>query len=319
MSLSFRNAVLKNDARIVDQVRENLLKEGMRNTLTKVLRFSWDIVRRFFREYLPLCFFLLLTRKNGEIERGIQGSRMILNINDEGISRELLLYGVHEKNSTAEVKRIISPGMNILEVGANIGYYALLEAKLAGPTGFLYGFEPSPFNIDLLRRNLELNHIENYEVYGMAAGAENQTGKFFVANKSNLSSFIQREGMDMVHDGKIIDVKVVRLDNFFAEKKLDFIRMDVEGYELEILKGAEELLKRPVPPKHFFIEVHSELLHKKDSSAREIIEYLGQYGYQVTKSFYRGNSKVVASSTEELLSHPLLEKGYWETFFEHRG
>lgn len=318
MSLSIRNAVLKTDISIASHVKRILAEDGFLSLITRGIIFGINLIKRFFREYLPLRYYLFFAKKNGEIQKTVQGSQMILNLNDEGISRELALYGVHETNSTREVKKLVKEGMKILEVGANIGYYAILETKLAGKNGFLYAFEPSPFNVDLLQRNLALNDIHNCEVYGKAAGAENMTTKFFVANKSNLSSFIQREGMDMIHDGKIIDVDVVRLDDFFADKEIDFIRMDVEGYEREILKGSEKLLTRDHPPKHFFIEVHSELLHKKNSSAREIIEYLEQYGYKVIKSFYRGSSTHTAQSSEELLHHPLLEVGYWETFFEHK-
>ena len=109
---------------------------------------------------------------------------------------------------------------------------------------------------------------------------------------------------------------VVRLDDFFKDKKVDFIRMDVEGYEGEILKGAENILNSDKKPKYFFIEIHSELLHKKNSSARRIVEFLEKYGYEVHKSFWRGSSKVSVSSRRDMLGHPLLEVGYWETFFE---
>jgi len=102
----------------------------------------------------------------------------------------------------------------------------------------------------------------------------------------------------------------------FKDKKVDFIRMDVEGYEGEILKGAENILSSNRKPKYFFIEVHSELLHKKNSSARDIVEFLGKYGYEIHKSFWRGGSEFVASSKAEMLEHELLEVGYWETFFE---
>ncbi len=318
MSITFKNSVLKIDDDLAALGRKTIAEQGLPAFLMKSILFAKDIVWRFLREYIPLQIFLAFADGNGEIRQKIQGNSMLLNLDDEGISRELALYGVHERNSTEEVKRLVKKGMKILEVGANIGYYAILETKLAGADGHLYAFEPSPFNFDLLKRNLSLNKIGNADIYQKAAGAENTAGKFFVANKSNLSSFIQRDSMDMIHDGKIVDVDIVRLDDFFAEKDLDFIRMDVEGYELEILKGAEKLLERKNPPKHFFIEVHSELLHKKDSSAKEIVENLRRHGYEVIKSYYRGSSKIQVADTEALLSHPLLEKGYWETFFEHK-
>jgi hypothetical protein len=64
-----------------------------------------------------------------------------------------------------------------------------------------------------------------------------------------------------------------------------------------------------------FIEVHSELLHRRNSSAKEFITHLAGHGYEVSKSFYRGRQDISVSSTSEILNHKLLEVGYWETFF----
>jgi tRNA G26 N,N-dimethylase Trm1 len=111
-------------------------------------------------------------------------------------------------------------------------------------------------------------------------------------------------------------VKTVKLDHFLEGKKVDFIRMDIEGYEKEALMGLEQTLKSNRAPKYFFIEIHCLALNNKGSSAREIVNYLKNYGYSVKKAFYRGSLKKTAQSTEELLNHPYLEKGYWETFFE---
>lgn len=309
--ITFRNAILKTNDSLLKKGIKNLKEKGFLFFLKKLYLFSILFLKRTFVEYLPLKIMFLFSRK-GKIVKKVQGSRMILDLNDIGISRELAIYGVHEKNSTAQVKKIIKPGMKILEVGANVGYYALLETRLAGPSGHLYALEPSPYNFDLLTKNLRLNGLKNYDLYQTAAGALPGKAKFLLSGRSNLSTFIEREDLT----GEEIDVDVIKLDDFLRDKEADFIRMDVEGYEREILKGAEGVLNSDKKPKYFFIEVHSELLHKKNSSAREIVEFLGRHGYEVNKSFWRGNSKVSACSRADMLRHPLLEVGYWETFFE---
>lgn len=315
--ITVSNAVLKSDISLMRLAKKTLKEEGFRALFKKTGIFLKLVVKRFFREYLCLKF-LYWRSENGKIIMNIQGNKMILNLNDEGISRELVLYGYHELNSTNEVKKIIKPGMRILEIGANIGYYALIETTLAGKNGFLYAFEPSPFNFSLLKKNLEINNIKNTELYQKAIGAKNTTSKFYVADKSNLSSFIKRFDMDMYKNGSIIDMEMITLEKFLEDKEqIDFIRMDVEGYENEVLKGAQNILKIN-PPKHFFIEIHSELLHKKNNSAREIVNYLRNLGYEVSRSFYRGSSEIFVNDTDSLLNHSLLEKGYWETFLEYK-
>lgn len=311
--ITVQNTIFKTNESFFRKGVHVLKQRGILFFCKKLGQVLFLFLKRFFREYIPLKILRLFS-KNGEVQKIVQGSKMILDLNDVGISRELAAYGVHEANSTAEVKRIITPGMRILEVGANIGYYALLETKLAGSTGHLYAMEPSPFNFSLLERNLKLNGLANYDLYQTAAGSQKGTAKFLLSGRSNLSTFIEREDLT----GEEVDVSVITLDDFLADKQVDFIRMDVEGYELEILKGARVALAKDLKPKFFFIEVHSELLHKKQSSAKEIIILLKKYGYEVKKSFWRGSNAVSVASTEAMLSHPQLEVGYWETFFEHR-
>lgn len=310
---NLKNTLIKTNDNLFKKGLETLKKRGPFVFILKTVSVIFLVIKRFFREYIPLKF-LYLFFKDGKIMKKVQGSKMLLDLNDLGIGRELALYGVHERNSTEEVKRIIKPGMKILEAGANIGYYALLETKLAGPAGHLYAIEPSPYNFDLLKRNLELNHIRNADLHQAAFGEKRDKVKFYMYDRSNLSSFIKREEMGM--ETKEIEVEMVTLDDFMKFKKVDFIRMDVEGYELEILKGAHQILSSNEKPKFFFIEVHSELLHKKNSSARQIIEMLAGYGYEVRKSFWRGSMNPCVTSSRDMLEHPKLEVGYWETFFE---
>jgi FkbM family methyltransferase len=309
--ITISNTILKTNESLVKKGIANLKEKGFLYFFKKVFFVTFLMLKRIFREYIPLKVMILFS-KNGEVIKNIQGSKMILNLNDVGISRELACYGVHESNSTAEVKKVIKPGMKILEVGANIGYYALMETMLAGPTGHLYAMEPSPFNFELLTRNLKLNGLKNYDLYKTAAGSVVGKAKFLLSGRSNLSTFIEREDLT----GEEVDVDVIRLEDFLKDKQVDFIRMDVEGYEGEILKGAEGALSSGNKPKYFFIEIHSDLLHKKKSSCRDIVNFLKKYGYEVRKGFWRGKDTVCANSVEEMLAHPLLEIGYWETFFE---
>jgi len=288
MSITIKNTIVKSDG-LFKKWKQDPFNVG------KIFSVIFVMLKRFFREYLPLKFM------GNEVIKEIQGSKMVLNLADEGISRELACYGVHEKNSTEEVKKIIKKGMKILEIGANIGYYALIETKLAGDTGHLYALEPDPRNYLTLIRNLELNNINNASLFPVAAGAERKEGDFVINQKGNLSSFRRTEGT--THKVQIIPIKEL------IEDKVDFIRMDVEGYEDEILKGIDFTHK----PKCFFIEVHSELVK---GGAKGIVHFMSNRGYEVRKGFWRGRADVKVNSVNEMLNHPKLEIGYWETFFE---
>lgn len=259
--------------------------------------------------------------RSSVIVREIEGSRMALDLRDVGISRELALKGVHEANSTQQFRNEIKPGMTVVEVGANIGYYALIEARIIGSAGRIYAFEPSPDNFVSLERNLALNGADAItEAHQMAVGAESGTSTLYMMDKGNTSSLIKRGGGDGISQVAEIEVETVTLDEFFdgRDVKIDYFRMDVEGFETEIIQGMSRILSSPDRPAGAFVEVHSVLLQQRGNSARLFVETFVGLGYRVKTARYRGRNDVAAYSTEELLSHPLLERGYWETFFERQ-
>jgi len=312
--------MIKINKKLIKKGHKIIKEEGLLVFLKKSIFLFFNLLKELFHNYIHLKYLLLFSF-NEEITKEIQGNKMILDLKDRGISRELALYGVHEKASTEQIKKLLAPGMKIVEIGANIGYYLLMEAKLIGKEGYIYAFEPSPYNLNLLRRNINLNNYHNVEIHQKAVGSQNKKAKFYIANRSNLSGFIKRENMKYMYrnDGDdIIKVDVIKLDNFLKEKKIDLIRMDIEGFEKEALKGMETVLSGKNPPRYFFIEVHSKLLHKKNSSGGEIVKYMERFGYLVIKSFFGGRVDIAVSSTQKLLKHPRLEKGYWETFFQHK-
>lgn len=310
--ITLDNAVIKTEKKFLPAAKRVIKEEGVGSFLKKTGQATYDTGRRFFREYIPLKYYYK-NSKGGEVVRKVQDSFMFLDLRDTGISRELTLYGVHEKNSTAAIKRILKPGMKILECGANIGYYAMLEARLIGKEGKIFAVEPSPKNIAWLKRNIAVNNYENIEVIPGAFGAEKGTAPFYVDIRSNLSSFVKRDDLT---EFEVVDVPMMTIDDFVQDgKTLDLIRMDVEGYETEILKGGEKTLMTDRAPKYFFIEVHCELLKKRGSGGFEIAKYLRQFGYEVDVGFHRGSDKYVVTSMKEFEDHPMREVGYWEIFF----
>lgn len=313
-SVTIKNGVLKSTDNYIKKIVSLYNDRGLFITCSTVFYSCVRWVRRFFCEYIPMKFHAFRADVNGLVRWSVQDHVMMLNVTDTGISRELLLFGVHEANSTKVVQEIIKPGMCVLEAGANVGYYACMQAKLVGPTGHIYAVEPSPSNVEMLQRNIKENGFTNMTVLQSAFGAEDGEQPFYVDKRSNLSSFVKRDDLG---EYECIPMKIQTIDTYIADKKIDMIRMDVEGYEKEILLGAKETLSTR-PPKYFFIEVHSELLAKRGSSTNEVCSYLRKYGYDVYKGFFRGRQDVMVESMEELLAHKNCEVGYWEVFFIHK-
>ncbi|MFH1170778.1 MAG: FkbM family methyltransferase [Candidatus Vogelbacteria bacterium] len=208
--------------------------------------------------------------------RSINGSMMFLDLkNDVGISKDLFIFGKREHVTTDFLirERVINDKEVILDIGANIGYYALLESRLTGSSGIVYALEPVSNNYRLLIKNIEINNVKNIKAFKLAAGQKSGEDYIFVANKGNISSFVFN---DQVSYTKKEKVKVVRIDDFVREKNITptMIRMDVEGYEKEIVKGmVSTLLKTP----KLLIEMHPHIM--KEPELVEMFSIIEQSGY----------------------------------------
>jgi len=207
---------------------------------------------------------------------------MVLNLNDKGIGRDLALDGIREPESVNEIKKILKKGNVVVEIGANIGYYALVESKIVGNTGKVYAIEPHPENINSLKKNIKINKYENIEVYSIAIGEVNGVAKMNVSTHSNLHSLFIR---NFDHIIKSMKINVITLDNFLKNKRFpNLIRMDLEGYEYNILKGMKKILKAK-KPLILFIELHPHLLDYKKTL--NVLKTLKKYGFETRKIIRR--------------------------------
>ena len=203
-------------------------------------------------------------------------------LNDEGISSELLIHGIHEPLTTHLVNEEIRSGMKIIDIGSNIGYYAILESRLVGKSGKIFSIEPSPTNFELLKENLELQNEKNFELYNLAIGDKNEEIEFLISKKSNWSKI--KGKTDIVGENEVIKVSSKTLDEFCEQNKIeniDLIRMDVEGYEFNIINGAEKILKKFKPI--IMIEIHKMYLGKVKT--KKIFEELKRLDFEL-KYYY---------------------------------
>jgi FkbM family methyltransferase len=148
----------------------------------------------------------------------------------------------------------LKPDAICFDVGANIGVTTLLLCKLC-PRGHIYSFEPSPVNLRYLKQNLELNGITNCTVVESGVGEQAGTIPFHVSESGAGSHFVTDAHMNY-HRTQTINVPVLSLDEFVNSitgfDRLDFIKLDIEGFEPPALAGAREIIRRFNPS--IFIE-----------------------------------------------------------------
>ena len=209
----------------------------------------------------------------------INGYKMKVIAGDRGISEELSMFKTHEPITTKLIQSELKKDMVCLEAGANIGYYTLLESILVGKMGKILAIEPSPKNYAKLIENIKLNNIENVSTFNFACGDREGKIKFLISKKSNRCTTIDNNKMLIQPSDTIIDVDVMKLDTFLEEKnieKIDFIRMDVEGYENHIIKGLVKTIQKFHPM--FQIEIHKKLMSIEDT--KNILLEFSNNGYE---------------------------------------
>jgi len=197
--------------------------------------------------------------------------------NDEGISEELRIFKIHEPLTTKLIKHIVKEGMNCIDLGSNLGYYTLLESKLVGDSGKVFAFEPSPINYEHFKKNLEINQITNVNHFNIALGDTNGKKKFLVSKMSNWSRVVDDSIKTL---DNIIEVTMFTLDKFVTEhnlKKIDFIRMDIEGYESKAYSGMTEIIKKFKPD--LYMEIHPVFLGEEKTI--EFLQKLKKDGYEI--------------------------------------
>jgi FkbM family methyltransferase len=188
--------------------------------------------------------------------------------------REIYLHGVWEPEMTRAVREIVRPGMNVALVGADVGYYVLQVASL-NPTGAIFAIEPFPAHFRILEKNVRDNDLTGVRLLNIAAGSADGTAR--LVNPGTESR------LDRSDAAGGVEVPVRRLDDVLAPeltagRKLDVVQIDVEGAELDVLKGMETLIARDRPT--LLIELHGPYLPNFGASKTEVLQWLADRGYQ---------------------------------------
>ena len=283
-------------------------QEGVKVGLTAVYNFFanryFDLKYRLFILYFNVFHVDLVLRR-------ISGNKMYLLVNDTGLSRELLLHRSRERVQTSLVKQLLKSGMRVVDIGANLGYYALIEASIVGETGKVYAIEPIPINYEILCKNVQENNYQDIvETYCCALSDSCGTSKIGMTKQSNFSTmFLNKNEMSEYAEKdlelnieKIMDVETVTLDKFLENKApVDFIRMDVEGYEATIVKGMSGTLKNLRKGAKIFFEIHPITFKEPRAKVGEIIQNLIKSGFEVKYIVDSTGTKLLDFSTDSLL------------------
>ncbi len=232
--------------------------------------------------------------------------KMVLETSDQGFARHLMLDGYWESWATRFLASRLRPGMTVVDVGANYGYYTLLFGGSVVPGGQVIAVEPNPAIARVLRQNVELNGFAGYTaIHEVALGDRQEAAmRFFVPQGEPKNGLLAQHVVD--RPGETIEVPMTTLDEILGERRVDLIKIDAEGGEPGIIMGMKGTMARCRPA----VLVEFNAARYQDAGA-VLDMLLDVYGRAHDISF---EGKAERISREAILSEKVGED--WLLFFE---
>ncbi|MCI0707129.1 MAG: FkbM family methyltransferase [Ignavibacteriae bacterium] len=239
----------------------------------------------------------------------VQGHKMFLDSSD---SLRLSFHnGIYEEFETNLIKKEVKAGDVILDIGANIGYYTLIFARLVGDTGKVFAFEPDPTNFSLLKKNVEINGYKNVILIQKAVSNKSETLKLYLCEDNRGDHRIYDSG----DSRQSVEIESLVMDEYFQHngQKINFIKMDIQGAELRAVSGMANILKQ-----NKSVKIISEFwpygLTTSGASPVVYLELFTNNGFKLYE-LNEKNKKLDSVNIQELLQAYTIEKKNYTNIF----
>lgn len=213
---------------------------------------------------------------------GSLSARLCLN---KHMQSQIFWYGYYSRDIVLLLDRILKPGMVVMDAGANIGEITMSAAHRVGPDGKVFSFEPMSPLYARLQEHIEENDLT--QVTAIKSGLSDCPGKADIyESETKFQDGSENEGLGSLYKSTVRSVAVEEIeidtvDVFFKKwslTRLDLIKIDVEGAELQVLKGGLDTISRMHP--YIIIEIQDETAHDAGYEAVEILRLLKSFGYR---------------------------------------
>jgi FkbM family methyltransferase len=179
------------------------------------------------------------------------------------------------------MKRLLKPGGVFVDVGANIGYLSAVAAGIVGKQGQVHCFEPVPTYFERLERLVELNPGHSITINSEAAGEAPGNCTIYVTREPGQNTMVPayKSGPEII---STLNVPVVRLDSYFAERKINrisLVKIDAEGFELPVLRGLQHFLEGSKQRPAIICEIAPRAYALMGRTISELSDYMAAYGY----------------------------------------
>jgi len=183
------------------------------------------------------------------------------------------------------LRNIDFKGKTVYDIGGYEGIFTLFFAREVGEHGMVITFEPNPVSYRKIIDNVKVNQFDNVKVFNFAIGERKSTAKLVLEDFEVGTGEIMSDNdvtISSMKGKKYVQVEIDSIDGLIYDgviPKPQFIKIDVEGFELEVLKGAATNLEQSRP--QLFIEIHGDGIENKKKNLRNIVEFLSRYRYEI--------------------------------------
>ena len=217
---------------------------------------------------------------------------------DKNIENVIYERGVYEQGTVGALQDLLKPGECFVDVGANIGFLSLIGADLVGANGRVHAFEPFPDTFEILEKNKNVNGYEHLLTYDFGLGNLTEILKIYPEAENRGGASIVNQ-----HSSTGVGIKIKRLDDLDFERQINLIKIDVEGFEFEVLKGAEATIRANKPK----LIIEYSIDRENTVESYEIYEWLLELElyriYKLKQGKERRSKLVEIKSTGDLPVH----------------
>lgn len=185
-------------------------------------------------------------------------------------------FSIYENRKVQLFSNLIRPGMTVLDIGANKGYFTLLFAKLMHDKGRVLAFEPHPDNCFWIQRSIHANHYHCINLCPLALSNTDGEATFYVGKRSGWGSL---RYSPIAHDNQVITVTTRKLDTILHDEDIanvDLIQMDVEGSDLAVLQGAANTLQQ-----HHHITITMDVDVRGSTEQQQLYNFFHTHKYKI--------------------------------------
>ena len=238
-------------------------------------------------------FFIRHVKFPRDIKIRLGKDMVYVNTWDRFVAVLLSKYSLLENIESKILDNIIKEGMTVLDIGANIGLYTLKLARLVGPTGKVWAFEPDQNNYSLLTKNVNANKYHNVSIVKKAIADKTGVAQLFISeeNKGDHRIFSEEERVS-------IPIETITLDSLFPNEKIDFIKIDIQGAEYLALMGMSEIIRKN---KNLIIlsEFAPNLLKNSGFSGQQLLNKIADFGFRLR--YVNDRTRQIELATEATL------------------